>query len=180
MFSFCLILSGHNYARAQDSGNGVLVQFQIDESSAVFSGFSVVQNQSGLQLLELTDDFGTLTVADAFVDASGEVIAIGVPTSDLNSFGEIVALLWVETPNGSELADSFIIIVPDENDWDDETDDIGKRREEKAAGIVGGTVDNTQIICRPHGTTDIDVKVDGQPPSYISVGGPSKGNDLPG
>jgi len=180
VFAFCLVFAGNNYSQAQDNGHGVLIQFQIDESTAVFSGFSEVQDQAGLHVLELFDDIGMLAVADAFVDASGEIIAIGIPTSDLNSFGEIVALLWVETPQGTALADSFIIVVPDENDWDDETDDIGERREEKVAGIVGGTVDNTQIICRPHGTTVINVKVDGQPPVYISVGGPSEGNDLPG
>ncbi len=179
LLPLCFLLASSNCAQAQSNGHGVLTQFQLDETTSVLSGVSVVQYQAGFHILELADDLGTLTIADVFVDASGEVFAIAEPTSSLDPVGNTVAFLWVETPNGLAIVDSFIIVVPDENDWDDETDDIGKRREEKVAGIVGGAVDNTLVICRPHGTTDIDVKVDGEPPIYISVGGPSKGNNLP-
>ena len=55
----------------------------------------------------------------------------------------------------------------------------GAKREARVAELTGGKVDNRKVVCRPHGTTDIDVLVEGKPLTYVTVGGGAKGLSLP-
>ena len=75
---------------------------------------------------------------------------------------------------------SLLLVASEPTDPPQEEEtDIGKTRKKEVAKIVDGEVDNRRIIYRPHGGTDIDVSVKGDPPIYVDVGGPAKAEDLP-
>ena len=155
----------------------VVEEFRYENDFSLIAGLMPSDTVTTTGLLEVVDDLGTLAVIDAMVLDSGEVLA-ATQTAQLDmAVGETSVVFWAD---GEAEPSATRRLVRGDPDNADELDDIGVRREQKVAGLTGGSVDNTDIICRPHGSTDIDVKVTGPPLIYISVGGKSKGNDLPG
>lgn len=174
-----LILWGFSspaFVLAQVDGIADFWSINVVEQTLIIADASELRGVDAEIMGVISDHNGLSVGVDGMLYADGTLVARAA--GNVSDF--TVADLYFLNDGVAFAKYSLLLVASEPTDPPKEEEtDIGKTREKDVAKIVDGVVDNRRIICRPHGGTDIDVSVKGDPPKYVDVGGPAKAEDQP-